>query len=124
MRGFRGFRSSRNYIQLQEDNGFIDAQFRRPVYPVPWNSIILAIVLFVMGSLGIIFGSLIMTGVISSEDWLDRGKPFLFLGSLLFIPDLRTTHTKGMMDMILIKFLIGKKLRWTQETFIALPGFV
>ncbi|RIB06891.1 hypothetical protein C2G38_2215986 [Gigaspora rosea] len=85
-RGFRGFRSPRTYINLQDDVGFTDAQFRNPVYPIPWNSIILSAVLFVLGSLGIIFGSLILTGIISSEAWLDRGKPFIFLGSLLFIP--------------------------------------
>ncbi|CAI2170747.1 13169_t:CDS:2 [Funneliformis geosporum] len=85
MRGLKGFKNSRRYIQL-EDVGFSDAQFRRPVYPIPWNSIILAIFLFVLGSLGIIFGSLITAGIIDTEEWLDRGKPFLFLGALLFIP--------------------------------------
>ncbi|RHZ46530.1 hypothetical protein Glove_615g15 [Diversispora epigaea] len=86
MRGFRGIRNSRNYIQLNEDGGFTDAQFRRPVQPIPWNSIILASLLFVLGSLGIILGSLIETGIISNQDWLDRGNPLLFLGCLLFIP--------------------------------------
>jgi len=85
MRGLRGFRTSRRYMQL-EDTGFTDAQFRRPVYPIPWKSILLATLLFVLGSLGIILGSLIITGIIANEEWLDRGKPFLFLGSLLFIP--------------------------------------
>ncbi|CAG8642614.1 3035_t:CDS:2, partial [Paraglomus occultum] len=73
------------YIQLG-DQDFVAAQFERPEPPIPWSSIMLATALFVLGSLGIVFGSLLVAGVISDESWLDRGKPFLFLGALLFIP--------------------------------------
>ncbi|CAH1759459.1 5693_t:CDS:2 [Entrophospora sp. SA101] len=86
MSAFRNFRNSRRYINLSDDTGYTDEQFQRPLYPAPWKSIALAAGLFVVGSLGIIFGSLIMAGIVSDEAWDDRGKPILFLGSLLFIP--------------------------------------
>ncbi|CAG8477254.1 12357_t:CDS:2 [Ambispora leptoticha] len=86
MRGFKGFRQSRRYIYLDDDTGFSDAQFERRPTPIPWKSIGLALVLFILGSLGIIFGSLIHVGMIGNESWLDRGTPVLFLGVLLFIP--------------------------------------
>ncbi|CAG8477772.1 9556_t:CDS:2 [Ambispora gerdemannii] len=71
MRGIKSFRQSRRYIHLDDDTGFTDAQFERRSTP---------------GALGIIFGSLITAGIIADDSWLDKGKPFLFLGSLLFIP--------------------------------------
>ena len=46
------------------DDGFVDAQFRKPPPTPPVKSILLAIFLFTLGSLLLIIGSLLFTGYI------------------------------------------------------------
>ncbi|KAL0146358.1 hypothetical protein V8B55DRAFT_1470085 [Mucor lusitanicus] len=64
---------ARRFAELQEDQGFSDAQFETPETPIPWNAIGLATLLFTIGT-------------ITSEVWLARGTPFIVLGSIMFIP--------------------------------------
>ena len=52
---------------------------------VPWKAIILAIFLFVVGSVLLAIGILIVTDVIHFDDE-NRGIPFIVLGSICFIP--------------------------------------
>jgi len=67
------------------DDGFVDAQFRKPPPKPPVKSILLAVFLFTLGSLLLIIGSLLFTGYIDVQ-YADRTYPMLILGSLLFIP--------------------------------------
>ncbi|OZJ02073.1 hypothetical protein BZG36_05059 [Bifiguratus adelaidae] len=50
------------------------------------QSIALAVFLFIGGSVLIIVGALIKIGCITQQEWLDKGIPFLVLGSLMFVP--------------------------------------
>ncbi|RKP04807.1 hypothetical protein THASP1DRAFT_33384 [Thamnocephalis sphaerospora] len=85
-------RERERYRRLHEEaEAYVREQFIKPPTPselmqLPWKSIALALVLFLAGTAGIVVGSLIMTGYIQAEDWAARGKPFLILGTLLFIP--------------------------------------
>lgn len=66
--------------------GFIDAQFSAPpTQTVPWKAIILASLLFVVGTALLIFGSLVISGHIVLE-YSDRMWPMIILGLLMFIP--------------------------------------
>ncbi|KAF6721681.1 Transmembrane protein 230 [Oryzias melastigma] len=49
------------------DDGYIDLQFQRSPPKIPYNAIALAIFLFLIGSLLIIFGALLLTGTIKVE---------------------------------------------------------
>ena len=49
------------------DDGFVDAQFRKPPPKPPTKSILLAVFLFVLGSLLLIIGSLLFTGYIDVQ---------------------------------------------------------
>ncbi|KAL0083248.1 hypothetical protein F4703DRAFT_1929928 [Phycomyces blakesleeanus] len=70
---------------LQQDSGFTPEQFESPEIPSKF-AIGLATLLFSLGSLLIVLGVLIKLGYIVSDVWLDRGIPFLVLGSIMFIP--------------------------------------
>ncbi|XP_064630698.1 transmembrane protein 230-like isoform X2 [Lineus longissimus] len=67
------------------DDGFVDLQFQRPPPKVPYKAILLATVLFSLGSLLIILGALLLSGVIDAK-YADRTWPVLILGLLMFIP--------------------------------------
>lgn len=49
------------------DDGFVDAQFRKPPPKPPVKSILLAVFLFTLGSLLLIIGSLLFTGYIDVQ---------------------------------------------------------
>ncbi|KAI8789702.1 transmembrane protein 230 [Biomphalaria glabrata] len=66
-------------------DGFVDIQFEKPPPKVPYRAILLATGLFVVGSVLIIVGSLLLTGYINAQ-YSDRTWPLLLLGSLMFIP--------------------------------------
>lgn len=51
----------------------------------PWKAILLAIFLFLVGTVLIIIGILIITRIVILDD-KERGIPFLVLGSICFIP--------------------------------------
>eukprot|EP01135_Chromosphaera_perkinsii_P006357 Nk52_evm86s485 gene=Nk52_evmTU86s485 len=80
-------RNRNKYTRLpQGQDEFTDAQFKEPPKKIPYQAILLAVVLFVFGSVGLIFGCLIATGFIVDERYADRVLPLFFLGGLLFIP--------------------------------------
>eukprot|EP00040_Diaphanoeca_grandis_P001415 m.18460 g.18460 ORF g.18460 m.18460 type:complete len:117 (+) comp12035_c0_seq1:343-693(+) len=74
------------YRKLQRDHdGWSAAQFEMPPTKVPYKAIAHATILFVIGTILLIFGCLTYTGVILVED-PDRWVPMIVLGSLMFIP--------------------------------------
>ncbi|XP_011056243.1 PREDICTED: transmembrane protein 230 isoform X2 [Acromyrmex echinatior] len=67
-----------DYTQLTEtDNDFFDSQFVSPPIKIPWKAIMLAVLLFIGGTIMLIMGSLIYS---------DRIWPVIILGALMFIP--------------------------------------
>ncbi|KJE94012.1 hypothetical protein CAOG_08809 [Capsaspora owczarzaki ATCC 30864] len=68
----------------QED--FVDAQFIKPPVKVPWRAIGLALLLFLIGSILLTFGSLILTGKIKVDPKEDTSIPLIVIGSLVFLP--------------------------------------
>ncbi|KAK3805663.1 MAG: hypothetical protein JOS17DRAFT_614801 [Linnemannia elongata] len=79
-------RRANRYLQQQDDIGYTDGQFMAPAPKIPWKSIVLAVVLLVIGVVGLTIGSLLKVGILTSPDWLDKGTPLLILGALCFIP--------------------------------------
>ncbi|XP_075913627.1 transmembrane protein 230 isoform X7 [Petromyzon marinus] len=74
------------YSKLPDsDDGYIDLQFKRPPPRVPYRAIALAAALFLIGSLLIIIGSLLLTGYIDTK-YADRTWPVLTVGVLVFLP--------------------------------------
>ncbi|XP_069983329.1 transmembrane protein 230 [Penaeus vannamei] len=77
---------SAKYQKLcQEDDGFVDAQFKTKAQRIPWKAIGYALVLFSAGTLLLVIGSLLVTGYIE-EKYADRTWPVIILGALMFIP--------------------------------------
>ncbi|KAF9922239.1 hypothetical protein FBU30_007678 [Linnemannia zychae] len=79
-------RRANRFLQQQDDIGYSDGQFIAPTPKIPWKSIILAVVLLILGVVGLTIGSLLKVGILNSPDWLDKGTPLLILGALCFIP--------------------------------------
>ncbi|KAI4876363.1 hypothetical protein NFI96_017829, partial [Prochilodus magdalenae] len=67
------------------DEGYIDLQFKRSPPKVPYKAIALAAFLFLVGSLLIVVGSLLLTGYIQVT-YPDRTIPVLIIGILIFLP--------------------------------------
>lgn len=67
------------------DDGYIDLQFEKPPPKVPYKAILLAVVLFSVGSLLIIIGAMLLSGYIDAK-YQDRTWPVLLIGALMFIP--------------------------------------
>ncbi|CAF0892904.1 unnamed protein product [Rotaria sp. Silwood1] len=85
-------RSSKNddekpppYHRLHEENQYSDLQFQEQQVKVPVYAIILAIALFLIGSVMIILGALMLTGRIETQ-YSDRTWPLILVGSLVFLP--------------------------------------
>ncbi|XP_061837070.2 transmembrane protein 230-like [Nerophis lumbriciformis] len=68
-----------------DDDGYIDLQFKRNPPVVPYKAIALALFLFSVGSLLIIFGALLLSGTIEVEH-RDRTIPVIIIGILVFLP--------------------------------------
>lgn len=68
-----------------DDDGYIDLQFKRSPPKVPYKAIALAIFLFLIGSLLILFGALLLSGTIEVEH-PDRTIPVIIIGILVFLP--------------------------------------
>ncbi|XP_037609149.1 transmembrane protein 230-like isoform X1 [Sebastes umbrosus] len=68
-----------------DDDGYIDLQFKKSPPKVPYKAIALAIFLFLIGSLLIIFGALLLSGTIKVEH-PDRTIPVIIIGLLVFLP--------------------------------------
>ncbi|KAG0226690.1 hypothetical protein BGW42_003480 [Actinomortierella wolfii] len=79
-------RRASRFLQLQGQSHFTEGQFMAPTPQLPWKSIALAVLLFVLGIVGLVIGSLLKVGILTSADWLDKGTPLLILGALCFIP--------------------------------------
>ncbi|XP_062870161.1 transmembrane protein 230a [Trichomycterus rosablanca] len=74
------------YSRLADsDEGYIDLQFKRSPPKVPYKAIALATFLFLVGSLLIIIGSLLLAGYIHVAN-PDRTIPVLIIGVLIFLP--------------------------------------
>uniref|UniRef100_W5NGS4 Transmembrane protein 230 n=2 Tax=Lepisosteus oculatus TaxID=7918 RepID=W5NGS4_LEPOC len=74
------------YSKLADsDDGYIDLQFKKSPPKVPYKAIALAAVLFLIGSLLIIIGALLLTGYIEVTN-PDRTLPVLIIGILVFLP--------------------------------------
>ncbi|XP_047990425.1 transmembrane protein 230 isoform X2 [Leguminivora glycinivorella] len=86
MSRFRARRQNNGYFQVpSDDSGFSDAQFEIPPPKVPWKAITLATFLFVVGSILLLVGSLIVTGHIDTK-YSDRLWPMIVLGGIMFLP--------------------------------------
>ncbi|KAL6114480.1 tmem230 [Pungitius sinensis] len=68
-----------------EDDGYTDLQFKRSPPKVPYKAIALATVLFLIGSLLIVIGSLLLAGYFGVTH-SDRTVPVLIIGILVFLP--------------------------------------
>ncbi|XP_054613830.1 transmembrane protein 230a isoform X1 [Dunckerocampus dactyliophorus] len=68
-----------------DDDGYIDLQFKKSPPKVPYKAIALAIFLFLVGSLLIVFGALLLAGTIVVEH-PDRTIPVIIIGILVFLP--------------------------------------
>lgn len=75
---------SRQYGTPGEEK-YIDLQFKRSPPKVPLRAIGVATVLFLLGSVLIVIGALLLSGHISAK-YSDRTWPVLILGVLTFIP--------------------------------------
>ncbi|NP_001086152.1 transmembrane protein 230 L homeolog [Xenopus laevis] len=67
------------------DDGYIDLQFKKSPPKIPYKAIALATVLFLIGTLLIVIGSLLLTGYISPGG-NERAIPVLIIGILVFLP--------------------------------------
>ncbi|XP_068166804.1 transmembrane protein 230b [Antennarius striatus] len=68
-----------------DDDGYIDLQFKKSPPKVPYKAIAHAAVLFVIGSLLIIIGALLLAGYFGVTH-SDRTVPVLIIGILVFLP--------------------------------------
>ncbi|XP_077992582.1 transmembrane protein 230-like [Glandiceps talaboti] len=70
---------------MKMQDGYTELQFRKPPIKVPVKAIALALFLFLLGSLLIVIGSMLLSGYIDAK-YSDRTWPLLIIGTLLFIP--------------------------------------
>lgn len=73
------------------DDGFVTSQFTSSLIAdkqqkIPYKSILLAVALFTIGSVLLIVGSLLVTGIIIPAEYADRTIPVLILGCIAFLP--------------------------------------
>lgn len=73
------------YFRLKEEKQYSDLQFQESPPKVPVHAIVLAIILFFVGSVMITIGSLMLTGYIETQ-YKDRTWPLILVGSLVFLP--------------------------------------
>ncbi|XP_041089262.1 transmembrane protein 230-like [Polyodon spathula] len=74
------------YSKLADsDEGYIDLQFKKTPPKVPYKAIALATILFLIGSLLITIGALLLSGYINVTN-NDRTWPVLIIGILVFLP--------------------------------------
>jgi len=69
-----------------DDDGYIDLQFKKSPPKVPYKAIALATALFLIGSLLIIIGALLLAGFFDVSVDRDRTIPVLIIGILVFLP--------------------------------------
>ncbi|CAL4166805.1 unnamed protein product, partial [Meganyctiphanes norvegica] len=84
----RTYSSSVQYQRLShDDSGFCAEQFKesRKQKRIPWKAIGYAIVLFTLGTILLVIGSLLVSGFFH-EKYEDRTWPLILIGLLMFIP--------------------------------------
>ncbi|XP_039471314.1 transmembrane protein 230-like isoform X1 [Oreochromis aureus] len=74
-----------------DDDGYIDLQFKKPPPKIPYKAIALAIFLFLIGSLLIILGALLLAKIIPvavslHSDSTVGAIPIIIIGILVFLP--------------------------------------
>ncbi|XP_005991946.1 transmembrane protein 230 [Latimeria chalumnae] len=73
------------YSKLADsDDGYIDLQFKKSPPKVPYKAIALATILFLIGTLLIVIGALLLTGYINGAS--DKTWPVMIIGILVFVP--------------------------------------
>ncbi|KAL4609254.1 transmembrane protein 230-like [Arapaima gigas] len=78
--------SKAKYSRLADsEDGYIELQFKRSPPKVPYKAIALAAFLFLVGSLLIVIGALLLAGSIEVTH-PDRTIPVLIIGILVFLP--------------------------------------
>ncbi|GBL90738.1 Transmembrane protein 230 [Araneus ventricosus] len=77
--------NARYHKLTRTDDGFVDLQYQKQKSKMPWGGIILAVFLFIAGSLLITFASLLFTGHLDGQH-TEGAWPLLILGILMFIP--------------------------------------
>ncbi|CAF0753997.1 unnamed protein product [Adineta steineri] len=68
-----------------KEEQYSELQFKEPATKIPIHAIVLATALFLLGSIMITLGSLMLTGYIKTE-YSDRTWPLILIGSLVFLP--------------------------------------
>lgn len=88
--------SSKSSIQRgkKSDQDYYDDQFEDTT-PIraPIKSICIAIILFVVGSIMLTLGSLMLAGVMSQGNGSFRAAPLMVIGSMIFIPGAYNVRT-------------------------------
>ncbi|CAF1065636.1 unnamed protein product [Adineta ricciae] len=84
------FKSKKNddsspYYRFQEEKQYSDLQFKEPSVKVPVYAISLAAGLFLVGTVMITLGALMLTGRIETQ-YSDRTWPLILIGSIVFLP--------------------------------------
>lgn len=76
------------------DDDYYDDQFEdtAPIKP-PIKSICIAIILFVLGTIMLTVGSLMMAGIINQRGGSFRAAPLMVIGSIIFIPGAYNVRT-------------------------------
>ncbi|KAI4881593.1 hypothetical protein NFI96_022903 [Prochilodus magdalenae] len=74
------------YIDLQDPHRTTTGQFKRSPPKVPYKAIALATVLFLIGTVLIVIGALLLSGYFGVQDHRDRTIPVLIIGILVFLP--------------------------------------
>lgn len=72
-------------LSKKDKDGFLDIQFEKPPPKFPTKAIALAVTLFVIGSILLTIGALLLSGVIDAK-YGDRTWPVLILGGIMFLP--------------------------------------
>ncbi|UJR21468.1 hypothetical protein I4U23_024553 [Adineta vaga] len=76
-----------SYYRLQEEKQYTDLQFKETPAKIPIHAIILATALFLIGTVMITLGALMLTGRIETQVYLfDRTWPLIVIGALVFLP--------------------------------------
>ncbi|KAG5333709.1 TM230 protein, partial [Acromyrmex charruanus] len=73
------------FVITNHQINYMNLIFVRPPIKIPWKAIMLAVLLFIGGTIMLIMGSLIVSGQIDSK-YSDRIWPVIILGALMFIP--------------------------------------
>ncbi|CAF0722829.1 unnamed protein product [Adineta ricciae] len=84
---------SSSYYRLQEEKQYSDLQFKEPSVKVPVYAISLAAGLFLVGTVMITLGALMLTGRIETQ-YSDRTWPLILIGSIIKQGQQRETQTE------------------------------